>query len=57
MSDTIELCLDEIIVNEQARKVFDLTELQALGADIQEHGLLNPLLVKRLGNRYVLVAG
>lgn len=57
MSDTIELCLDEIIVNEQARKVFDLSELQALGADIQEHGLLNPLLVKRLANRYVLVAG
>jgi ParB family chromosome partitioning protein len=57
MSDTIEPCLDEIIVNEQARKHFDLTELRALGANILEHGLYNPLLVKRLGDRYVLVAG
>jgi ParB family transcriptional regulator, chromosome partitioning protein len=57
MSDTIELCLDEIVVNEQARKHFELTGLRALGANIQEHGLYNPLLVKRLGERYVLVAG
>jgi ParB family chromosome partitioning protein len=57
MSQEVELCLDEIIVNEQARKHFDLSELRALGANILEHGLYNPLLVKRQGDRYVLGAG
>jgi ParB/RepB/Spo0J family partition protein len=49
--------LEKIKLNEQARKYFDLTELRALGENIREHGLLNPLLVKRAGDIFELVAG
>lgn len=52
---TVEL--DKIIVNEQARKHFDESDLRAFGANILEHGLLNALLVKRQGERFALVAG
>ena len=49
--------LDEIKVNDQARKHFDQAELLALGENIKERGLLVPLLVKKCGDQFELVAG
>lgn len=49
--------LGKIKVNEQARKHFDENELNPLGASIRKHGLLVPLLVKRSGDVFELVAG
>ena len=46
--------LEKIRVGEQARRHFDLTDLRALGANILEHGLLVPLLVRPDG---ALIAG
>jgi ParB family chromosome partitioning protein len=57
MTGYITLALQKIKVKEQARKHFDVDELHALGANIQEHGLLTPLLVKPSGDEYDLVAG
>ncbi len=49
--------LSKIKVNDQARKHFDEAELKALGENIREHGLLVPLLVKKSGDGFDLVAG
>ena len=41
----------------QPRREFDETEIDALSDSIQEHGLLQPVLVRRIDERYQLVAG
>ena len=42
---------------DQPRKQFDEDKLEELAASIREHGVLQPLLVIRNGERYTLVAG
>lgn len=41
----------------QPRKSFDEKRLEELAASIQEHGVLEPILVRRTGNGYAIVAG
>ncbi len=41
----------------QPRQDFDPDEMRALTASLEEHGLLQPILVRRTGDRYQLVAG
>ena len=41
----------------QPRTMFDEESLQALAASIKEKGILQPLLVRKLGNKYEIVAG
>src|SRR5437879_7685074 len=41
----------------QPRKVFDDDELAALSESIRTHGILQPLVVRPLGDRYQLIAG
>ena len=41
----------------QPRREFDPEELSALTESLREHGLLQPLLVRRHGERYQLIAG
>jgi ParB family transcriptional regulator, chromosome partitioning protein len=41
----------------QPRKVFDGEELAALSASIRTHGILQPLVVRLVGDRYQVVAG
>src|SRR5512143_1856977 len=56
----IELDLGEIERNpDQPRKVFDETALRELAASIEQHGLIQPITVKRHadGLGYILVAG
>ncbi len=53
-----ELPLDRIDPNPyQPRKHFDEARLEELAASIQEHGLLQPVVVVPRGDRYLLVAG
>jgi ParB/RepB/Spo0J family partition protein len=51
--------VDNIVPNpEQPRLVFDEDSLSELSASIQEHGVLQPILVRPLGNNeYQLIAG
>jgi ParB family chromosome partitioning protein len=51
--------VDRVVPNpDQPRLAFDEASLQELSASIQEHGVLQPILVRPLGdNRYQLVAG
>ena len=42
---------------DQPRKHFDEQSLESLAVTIKEKGVLQPLLVRRVGNRYELIAG
>ena len=42
---------------EQPRKYFKETALQELADSIRQHGILQPLSVRRIGNSYELIAG
>ncbi len=41
----------------QPRQEFDTAEIEALAASIKEHGLLQPIVVRRVDGRYQLIAG
>jgi ParB family transcriptional regulator, chromosome partitioning protein len=41
----------------QPRKAFDEEELASLSASIRTHGILQPLVVRKVGDRYQLIAG
>ena len=54
-----EVPLDQIVANPfQPRQQFDPTRLAELAQSVQEHGILQPLLVRRKGvSNYELIAG
>ncbi|AFV03998.1 Chromosome (plasmid) partitioning protein ParB [Dehalobacter sp. UNSWDHB] len=57
-SEIKEIMLVDIVPNPgQPRREFDREKLQELAGSIQEHGLLQPILVKPEGNRYIIIAG
>ncbi len=41
----------------QPRKQFDEPELDQLAASLQTHGLMNPIAVRRVGDRFQIIAG
>lgn len=41
----------------QPRREFDEAEIESLAASIRTHGLIQPITVRRIGNRYQLIAG
>ncbi|MEX0974147.1 MAG: ParB/RepB/Spo0J family partition protein [Bacillota bacterium] len=41
----------------QPRQVFDDSKIDELASSLKEHGVIQPLIVRRLGNAYRLVAG
>jgi ParB family chromosome partitioning protein len=50
--------IDSIDPNpEQPRRAFDPDELRSLADSIRQHGLLQPIVVRRAGDRYELVVG
>jgi len=55
---TDEVPLEHIEQNPfQPRKAFDKDELASLSASVKEHGILQPLVVRMVGDRYQLIAG
>lgn len=53
-----KVSVEEIIPNPyQPRKLFNDEALQELAASIREHGVIQPLLVRRIENRLELIAG
>ena len=58
IESTSEIDINTIDPNpDQPRMHFDEEKLNELSASIREHGVLQPLLVVRQGERYLLVAG
>jgi len=54
----LEIDLDRIDVNpNQPRKSFEETELDELASSIAKDGVLQPILLRRAGDRYQLIAG
>jgi ParB family chromosome partitioning protein len=53
-----EVAVDQIQHNPfQPRKAFDEDELSRLSASVKTHGILQPLVVRRVGEQFQLVAG
>ena len=56
--ESLELELDLIDPStEQPRMRFDVEALERLAVSIREHGVVQPILVRRKGGRYELIAG
>lgn len=55
---TTDIAVDQIEVNpNQPRKVFDSNALQELSASIRSSGVIQPVVVRRVGSGYQLIAG
>ena len=53
-----EVAIKDIVANPyQPRKVFDEEKLEELAASIKEYGVVQPLVVRKKGKKYELVAG
>ncbi len=53
-----EISVDVIDPNpDQPRRVFDAEQLERLADSIRQHGVLQPVVVQRVGDRYQLVVG
>ncbi len=54
----IEIAVSDITPNpQQPRKTFDTEKLEELTESIKEHGVIQPLIVRKNGRKYEIVAG
>ncbi len=52
------LPLDDVIPNRfQPREIFDEEALRELSASIKEHGVIQPIIVRQIDNKYEIIAG
>ncbi|MGM9834663.1 MAG: ParB/RepB/Spo0J family partition protein [Bacilli bacterium] len=57
-NEVLQINLDDIIPNRfQPRIAFDETGLKELADSIKEHGIIQPLVLRKLGNKYEIIAG
>lgn len=57
-SEVVQLYLDDIIPNRfQPREVFNDQALKELAISIREHGVIQPILVRKFGEKYEIIAG
>ncbi len=57
-NEVIYLYLDDIIPNRfQPRERFDEGALRELAASIKEHGVIQPIIVRKIGDKYEIIAG
>jgi ParB family transcriptional regulator, chromosome partitioning protein len=58
LSELRTLKLDDVVPNpHQPRRTFDEEALEDLADSIREHGVMQPIVVTKLGNKFELVAG
>ena len=56
--EVVYLYLDDIIPNRfQPREVFDEKALKELAISIKEHGVIQPIIVRRVNGKYEIIAG
>ena len=56
--EIIEVVLDDIIPNRfQPRLTFDENSLNELASSIKEHGIIQPLVLRKVGDKYEIIAG
>ena len=57
-SGPMEISIDSIVISpDQPRKTFSNQELEELSNSIREFGVIQPVIVKKIGSQYVLIAG
>lgn len=57
-NEIVYLHLDDIIPNRfQPREVFDERALKELAISIKEHGVIHPIIVRPVNNKYEIIAG
>lgn len=57
-NEVVYLYLDDIIPNRfQPREVFEDQALKELALSIKEHGVIQPIIVRRIGSKYEIIAG
>ena len=57
-NEIIFIKLDDIIPNRfQPREVFDEVALNELADSIRQHGVIQPIVVRQVGNKYEIIAG
>lgn len=57
-NEIVEIRVDEIIPNRfQPRLAFNQTELKELSDSIKVHGIIQPLVLRRIGDKYEIIAG
>ncbi len=56
--EIFEISLTDIIPNRfQPREMFDDASLQELAQSIREHGVIQPIIVRKVGDKYEIIAG
>ena len=56
--EVFELSMDDILPNRfQPREVFDEQALNELALSIREHGVIQPIIVRKIGDKYEIIAG
>lgn len=56
--EVVELNMDDIIVNkDQPRKTFNEDSLKELANSIEKHGVIQPILVRKIDDKFEIVAG
>ena len=56
--EIVMVALDDIIPNRfQPRLSFDEQGLNELAASIKEHGIIQPLVLRKIGDKYEIIAG
>ena len=56
--EILEVSLEDIIPNRfQPRLSFDEDELNELAKSIRQHGIIQPLVLRKVGNKYEIIAG
>ena len=54
----LQVAIEDIIPNRfQPRLAFDEEGLKELSESIKQHGIIQPLVLRRLGNKYEIIAG
>lgn len=57
-NEVVYLYLDDIIPNRfQPREVFEDQALKELAISIREHGVIQPIIVRKIGSKYEIIAG
>lgn len=57
-SEILEISVNDIVPNKnQPRENFDEDNLLSLAESIEENGLIQPIIIKKLGDKYELIAG
>src|ERR1700741_5200716 len=57
-SELVYLAVDQIDPNPfQPRRQFDPAEMSALADSLRQHGMIQPILVRAMGERFQLIAG